>query len=145
MAEGGHRLVCGSQSRNVPFPSSPIPIIVLQETGAEALWYLLTVTYIFKNVLTSFRRHRICKWLRISPKSLKASSEGPWVVQLVKGLTPGFHSGHHLMGPEITSCVGLCTQWGVCLKILSLCSSPTSHVLSLTLSNKYILKDILRT
>ena len=49
---------------------------------------------------------------------------GTWVAQSVECLTHGFGSGHYLMGHEIKTHVGLHAQQGVCLKIVSLCSSP---------------------
>ena len=42
------------------------------------------------------------------------------MAQWVKTPTPGFRSGHDLeLGDGAV--LGVCTQWGVCLKILSLC------------------------
>ena len=49
---------------------------------------------------------------------------GTWVAPLVECPALGFGSGRDLMAHGLKSCRGLCTHWGVCLKILSLYPSP---------------------
>ena len=57
----------------------------------------------------------------------KASWRGTWVAQLVNHWTLGFRSGCDLMGHGMEPHIRLHAQWGVYLKILSLCPSPYSH------------------
>uniref|UniRef100_A0A8C7EJB2 Uncharacterized protein n=1 Tax=Neovison vison TaxID=452646 RepID=A0A8C7EJB2_NEOVI len=59
---------------------------------------------------------------------------GTWVVQSIGHLTLGFSSGCDFMGCGIESHTGLCSQWGVSLKILSLCPFPHSHISILSFS-----------
>jgi len=75
----------------------------------------------------------------------KHECKGTWVIESVKHPTLGFSSGHglmshDLMGLEIEPCVRLHTQQGVCMKILSLCSSPHSLSLPLSKINKPLKK-----
>ena len=63
---------------------------------------------------------------------LEIRKRGTWVAQLVERPTLGFGLGQDLVYCEMEPHVGLCTQQGVCLKILSLCSDPhcLSHFIS---------------
>ena len=68
------------------------------------------------------------------------------MAQSVKRPTLDFGSGPDLIGCEMVPHIGLCTHWGVFLKILSLCPSPHARMymlsLALSLSNKSLLKKI---
>ena len=67
----------------------------------------------------------------------KFYSQGAWVAQSVKHPTLGFGSGHNLMGSEMKLHVRLCTQWGLYLKILSLCPSPHLYSFSFSKIKKF--------
>jgi len=56
------------------------------------------------------------------------------VAQWVQCPTLGLGSGHDLLGGETELQGGLCTQWGVCLEILSLCPFLLSGLCTLSLS-----------
>ena len=62
-------------------------------------------------------------------KQKQKTTRGAWIAQLVGCWSLGFGWGHYFMGRGNEPHVGLCTHWGVCLRILSLClSSLTSQI-----------------
>ena len=67
-------------------------------------------------------------------ESIKKWHRGTGMAQSVEHPALGFGSRHELVALEIQAHVWLHAQWGVCLKILSLCPSPNS------LSNQSIFK-----